>query len=111
LSYEGEKNKMQQILNETLSEIADLLVSTGIYQDPTKALLAIAIDFIDRKFENYQNIVRYYEQKYNSNLKDYANQIENRASMQQEIDYEEWEIADGMLNDWQEAKRKIVANH
>jgi len=44
-------------------------------------------------------------------LKGYAKQIEDKASMQQEIDYEEWEIAEGMLNDWQEAKRKIVANH
>ncbi len=102
---------MQQIVNETLSEIADSLVSVGIYQDTTEALLAIATDFIDRKIENYQNIVRYYEQKYNSNLKNYAKQLENKASMQQEIDYEEWEIAEGMLNDWWEAKREIVANH
>lgn len=102
---------MQQILNETLSEIADSLVSTGIYQNATEALLAIATDFIDRKIENYQNIVRYYEQKHNCSLKNYAKQLENKASMEQEIDYEEWEIAEGMLNDWREAKRKIVANH
>ena len=102
---------MQQAVNETLFDIADTLVGVGIYQSTTEALSAMAIDFIDRKIENYQNIIRYYEQKYNSNLKDYAKEIENRASMEQEIDYEEWEIAEGMLNDWQEAKRKIVANH
>ena len=59
------------------------------------------------KIEHYQNIVGYYETKYNSSLKNYAKQLENKASMQQEIDYEEWEIAEGMLNDWQEAKRQI----
>ena len=37
----------------------------------------------------------------------YAKEIENRASMEQEIDYEEWEIAGGMLNDWREAKRNL----
>jgi len=49
------------------------------------------------EIENYQNIIKYYEQKYNSNLNDYAKEIENRASMEQEIDYEEWEIAEGMF--------------
>ncbi|MBM3241040.1 hypothetical protein FJZ31_32555 [Candidatus Poribacteria bacterium] len=98
---------MQQILNETLSEIADSLVSTDIYQDATEALLAIATDFIDRKIENYQNIVRYYEQKHNCRLKNYATQLENKASMEQEIDYEEWVIAEGLLNYWREANQKL----
>jgi hypothetical protein len=58
MQFKNEKNFFEcmkvKAVNETLSEIADSLVSAGIYQDPAEALLAIATDFIDRKIENYQ---------------------------------------------------------
>jgi hypothetical protein len=82
---------------DVLTSVAERLVMTGMYSSSDEAVEALALAQIDRDIEKYQRRIAALEAKYGMNFEEFTAYLRNRATMEEEIDWEEWDDARTML--------------
>jgi len=78
---------------DVLTSITERLVMTGMYASPEEAIEALALAQIDRDIEKYQNQIVALEVKCGMSFEEFTAYLRNRATMEEEIDWEEWDDA------------------
>ena len=72
---------------------AERLVMTGMYSSSEEAVEALALAQIDRDVEKYQKRIAALEAKYGMGFEEFTVYLRNRATMEEEIDWEDWDDA------------------
>lgn len=89
-----ERNKVAVKL---LADIAEKLVVTGRYRSPDEAIAAIALEQLDQEITKHQAKIAAFEEKYGMSFEEFTAHIRGHATMQEEMDWEEWDDARVML--------------
>ncbi|MGA9347398.1 MAG: hypothetical protein WBW48_01160 [Anaerolineae bacterium] len=82
---------------DVLTSVAERLVMTGMYSSSEEAVEALALAQIDQDIEKYQKQIAVLEAKYGISFEEFTAYLRNRATMEEEIDWEEWDDARMML--------------
>jgi hypothetical protein len=69
----------------------------GMYPSPGEAIKALALAQIEQDIAKYQKRIAAFEEKYGMSFEDFTAHIRGRATMEEEIDWEEWDDARMML--------------
>jgi hypothetical protein len=89
-----EKNK---VAVRVLADIAEKLVVIGRYRSPDEAIVAMALERLDQEIARYRAKIAAFEEKYGMTFEEFTTDIRGRATMQEEMDWEEWDDAQVML--------------
>jgi hypothetical protein len=95
---------------DVLSSITERLVMTGMYASPEEAMEALALAQIDREVEKYQERIAALEAKYKMSFEEFTAYLRNRATMEEEIDWEEWDDA-RMILEVRKKSREAIISH
>jgi hypothetical protein len=95
---------------DVLTSVAERLVMTGMYTSPEEAVEALALAQIDRDIEKCQERIAALKAKYIMNFEEFTAYLRNRATMEEEIDWEEWDDARMML-ELRKKSRKAITSH
>jgi hypothetical protein len=95
---------------DVLTSIAQRLVMTGMYTSPEEAVEALALAQIDREMEKYRERIADLEAKYGMNFEEFTAYLCNRATMEEEIDWEEWDDT-RMILEVRAKSREAITNH
>ena len=95
---------------DVLTSITERLVMIGMYASPEEAVEALALAQIDREIEKYQERIAALEAKYGMSLEEFTAYLRNRATMEEEIDWEEWDDARMMLEIRKKSREAIVSH-
>ncbi|MGQ9626907.1 MAG: hypothetical protein ACUVV0_08405 [Anaerolineae bacterium] len=95
---------------DLLASIIESLVMKGIYASPEEAVKALALKHIDRDIAKYRRKISALEKKYGMSFEEFTEHIRGRATMQEEIDWEEWSDARLMLEVRQKNRRELKAH-
>jgi len=101
-----EKNK---VAIRILADIAEKLVMTGRYGSPDEAIAAMALEQLDQEIARYRAKIAAFEEKYGMTFEEFTAHIRGRATMQEEMDWEEWDDARVMLEVREKNRREIAA--
>lgn len=101
-----ERNK---IAVKVLADIAEKLVVTGRYRSPGEAIAGIALEQLDQEIAKHRAKIAALEEKYGMTFEEFTTHIQGRATMQEEIDWEEWDDARVMLEVRERNRQEIVA--
>lgn len=93
-----------------LTSITERLVMTGMYTSPEEAVEALALAQIDRDVEKYQKRITALEAKYGMGFEEFTAYLRNRATMEEEIDWEEWDDA-RMILEIRRKSREAITSH
>jgi hypothetical protein len=81
------------------------LIKSGIYKDVNVALKDITVDYIERKIESYNAVIKKMERKYKKSFNAFGKEGKGRAKMDAEDDWMEWKAAILMKESWQKVLR------
>lgn len=95
---------------DVLTSVAERLVMTGMYSSSEEAVEALALAQIDRDVEKYQRRIADLEAKYGMSFGEFTSYLRNRATMEEEIDWEEWDDA-RMILQVRKKSREAIINH
>ena len=101
-----EKNK---VAVRVLADIAEKLVVTGRYRSPDEAIAAMALERLDQEIARYRAKLTAFEEKYGMTFEGFTTDIRGRATMQEEMDWEEWDDAQVMLETRERNRQEIAA--
>jgi len=101
-----EKNKAAV---RVLTDLAEKLVVTGRYRSLDEAIAAMALEQLDQEIARYRAKIISFEQKYGMNFEEFTAHIRGRATMREEMDWEEWDDARIMLQVRQRNRQEIAA--
>jgi len=91
-------------------DVAMALIDEGHYKDEQSALTDIALDYVSRKIEQYDNIINSLKKKHGCNFGRFTERIKNNASLATEDDWMEWEGAIEMRQSWKNASKMLISN-
>jgi hypothetical protein len=95
---------------DVLTSVAERLVMTGMYSSSEEAVEALALAQIDRDIEKYQRRIAALEAKYGMNFEEFTAYLRNRATMEEEIDWEKWDDA-RMILEFRKKNREAITSH
>jgi hypothetical protein len=95
---------------EILHIIAKPFILSGIYKDEKTALMDMALDYVRRKIEQYDNNIGMLEKKHGCNFDQFTEKIKNNASFETEDDWIEWKGSNEMRHAWKNANKIIICN-
>jgi len=95
---------------DVLTSITERLVMTGMYASPEEAIEALALTQIDRDIEKYQKQIAVLKAKYGMSFEEFTAYLRNRATMEEEIDWEEWDDA-RMILELRKKSREAITSH
>jgi len=95
---------------DVLTSVAERLVMTGMYTSPEEAVEALALAQIDRDIEKHQGRIAILKAKYIMSFEEFTAYLRNRATMEEEIDWEEWDDA-RMILKVRKQSRKAITSH
>jgi hypothetical protein len=95
---------------DVLTSIAQRLVTTGMYSSPDEAMEGLALAQIDREIERYQKRITALKAKYGMGFEEFTAYLHNRATMEEEIDWEEWDDA-RMILEIRKKSREAITSH
>jgi hypothetical protein len=95
---------------DVLTSITERLVMIGMYASPEEAVEALALAQIDREIEKYQERIAAFEAKCRMSFEEFTAYLRNRATMEEEIDWEEWDDARMMLEIRKKSREAIVSH-
>ncbi len=120
---------LEQPAVRTLETIANTFVTQGKYKTQAEALRAIALDHVNRSIALYQSRIKRFEKRYrltpNKTIKrsprisangfeehwkvfnQFTARLKNRATIQQEDDWMDWEAALEMFEGWHKLKKAL----
>lgn len=81
------------------------LIKSGIYKDVNVALKDITVDYIERKIESYNAVIKKMEHKYRKDFTAFTKKIKGKARIDTEDDWMEWKAAILMKESWQKMLR------
>ncbi len=93
---------------EALTTIAERMVLVGLYPSPEEAVKGLALAQIEREIEELQQQISSLEEKYGMSFEEFTASLRHRATMQEEMDWEEWDDARKKLEIRQEALEAII---
>jgi len=93
-----------------LTSITERLVMTGMYTSPEEAVEALALAQIDRDVEKYQKRIVALKAKYGMSFEEFTTYLRNRATMGEEVDWEEWDDA-RMILEVRKKSREAIASY
>lgn len=93
-----------------LTSIAQRLVMTGMYSSPDEAMEGLALAQIDREIEKYQKRITALKAKYGMGFEEFTAYLCNRATMEEEIDWEDWDDA-RMILEIRRKSREAITSH
>jgi hypothetical protein len=93
--------------HEVLESVAKSMVTAGLYKDEGAAILALALEQIEKKIAAYQEQMQAFAHKYHHSLEEYGRLLEGKASMEEE-EWMEWKGAAVMLEAWQNALKEVL---
>ena len=99
---------------DVLTSIAQRLVMTGMYSSPDEAMEGLALAQIGRDIEKYQERIAALKAKYRMGFEEFTAYLRNRATMEEEIDWEDWDDARMILEirrKSREARTSYAAAH
>jgi hypothetical protein len=94
--------------HEVLESVAKSMVTAGLYKDEGAAILALALEQIEKKIAAYQEQMQAFAHKYHHSLEEYGRLLEGKASMEEEEEWMEWKGAAVMLEAWQNALKEVL---
>jgi DNA-binding ferritin-like protein (Dps family) len=80
-----------------------------MYASPEEAVEALALAQIDRDIEKYQERIAALEAKYEMDFEEFTTYLRNRATMEEEIDWEEWDDARMILEIRRKSREAIMS--
>jgi hypothetical protein len=95
---------------DVLTSVTERLVMTGMYASPEEAMEALALAQIDHEIEKYQERIAALEAKYGMSFEEFTAYLRNRATMEEEIDWEEWDDA-RMILEIRKKSREAIVSH
>jgi hypothetical protein len=95
---------------DVLTSITERLVMTGMYASPEEAIEALALAQIDRDIEKYQSRIVALEAKCGMSFEEFTAYLRNRATMEEEIDWEEWDDA-RMILELRKKSQEAITSH
>jgi len=78
---------------EILTAIAEKRTLVGMYPSPEEAIKALALSQIEREIKELRERIAAFERKYGMTFEEFTNYLRNRATMVEEMDWEEWDDA------------------
>lgn len=93
-----------------LTSIAQRLVMTGMYSSPDEAMKGLALAQIDREIEKYQKRIAALKAKYGMSFEEFTAYLRDRATMEEEIDWEDWDDA-RMIVEIRRKSREVITSH
>ncbi len=94
---------------EIVGHLVKPLVTAGIYKNEETALAAIIIDYINRKKNEYEQIIAGFETKFGKKFDVFSQALTHNASMEDEDQWMEWNGAIEMRDSWAEALQLSVS--
>jgi hypothetical protein len=94
---------------QTLTSIAERLTVTGMYSSPEQALVEMALAQIDREIADVRAEIEALQKKYRMTFEEFTESLRGRATMGDEIVWEEWDDLRLKLAIRQESKEAILS--
>ena len=76
---------------EALTTIAEKMTVIGMYPSPEEAIRALALSQIEREIKELRERIEAFEKKYGMTFEEFTVYLRNRATMEEEMDWEEWD--------------------
>ena len=94
---------------DVLTSVAESLVTTGMYKSPQEAVKGLALAQIERDIAKYRRRIAALQRKYGMSFEEFTAHLQGRATMAEEIDWEEWDTARMMLEIREKSREEIEA--
>lgn len=94
----------------TISNLLRPLVILGLYKNEEAALKDVIANYMKRKIEDYNGVIKKMEDRHGKNFSSFTKEIKNKASMEIEDDWMEWKAAISMMDSWKKAFKGLLGN-
>ncbi len=92
---------------EVLTAIAEKMAVTGMYSSPEEAIKALALSQIEKEVEELRERIAAFEKRYGMTFEEFTAYLRGRATMEEEMAWEEWDDARRKLEIRQKALEAI----
>ena len=96
--------------DKILYDLAKPFVLSGMYKNEKVALTDIALNYVIRKIEKYDETMQSLTKKHGCNFDQFTNDIKDKASFEQEDDWIDWKSAVEMKQSWNNLYKMIIKN-
>lgn len=93
-----------------ISDLVRPLILLGVYKDEAVALKDIVVTHIEKKTENYTNVIQASQEKYKKDFDAFTKDMKNNASSEMEDEWMEWKGAIEMKNAWDKSLKEVMKN-
>lgn len=94
---------------DLLASLLESLVMTGVYNSLEEAVETLALTQVEKDISKYRRKIATLEKKYGMSFEEFTEHIRGRATMQKEIDWEEWNDARLMLEVRERNRQELKA--
>ncbi|MCF6147088.1 MAG: hypothetical protein E3K37_00340 [Candidatus Kuenenia sp.] len=91
-----------------LTSLIKPLVLSGAYKDEAAALKDIVITQIERKIKSYDRTINTFQKKYEKDFDVFSKDLKNKATLELEDDWMEWNGAIEMKKAWNDALKEVI---
>lgn len=86
------------------------LIREGVFEDFERALQALLLEYVEKQISKYQSINAEFEIRYKQQFEAFTNSLKNNASLQQEDEWMDWEVAIVLLGKWKVIHQQVTSN-
>ena len=92
-----------------LPEIMKPLVELGLYRKSEEFLREMILDYVRHKMDFLEEQIKNFEKKYGVHFNGFTRKIKNKATIEEEDDWMEWESSINMLKAWKKVKSRLAS--
>jgi hypothetical protein len=96
------------LTQKTVSNLLKPLVIAGLYKNEGAALKNIVVDYIGRKIEAYDAVIKEMQKKHGKDFNKFTNILKNKAATANEDDWMEWKASILMKESWKDTLEVLL---
>jgi len=101
---------MNMQTDKILYDLAKPFVLSGMYKNEKVALTDIALNYVIRKIDKYDESMQSLMKKHGRSFDQFTKDIKDKASFEQEDDWMDWKSAIEMRQSWNNLYKMIMKN-